>query len=93
MLQIKELIKRRAITMVRLAELIGMARPNLVTVLSGRHDSRASTLEGLAAALEAEWVLVPKEHLAEVRRVVEGHGSGPDWTAKSAVELFLERSK
>jgi transcriptional regulator with XRE-family HTH domain len=93
LLQLKQLIARRGPTPARLAELVGMARPNLVTTLSGKHDTRGSTLEALAGALDAEWVLVPKEHLALVQRVLEGRDTGPDHEAKSAVELFLEKKK
>ena len=91
--QLKELLARRGIAPSRLAELIGMARPNLVTTLAGKHDARGATLDALAAALNAEWVLVPKEHLAAVRRILEGKDIGPDRDAKSAAELFLERGK
>ena len=91
--KLNRLLRQRGTPVARLAELVGMARPNLVTTLSGKHDSRGSTLDALASALEAQWVLVPKERLPEVERVLEGHGAGPDYGAQSAVELFLEKSK
>lgn len=91
--QLNRLRRLRDTPVARLAELVGMARPNLVTTLTGKHDSRGSTLDALASALEAQWVLVPKEHLLEVQRILEGRGTGPDYEAKSAVELFLEKSK
>ncbi|MGO4156327.1 helix-turn-helix domain-containing protein [Cupriavidus basilensis] len=73
------------------ARLIGMAPSNLTTALSGRSDVRASTLEAVGAALDAEWVLVPREHLLAVKRLVEGKDSGPDREAKTSVEMFLEQ--
>jgi transcriptional regulator with XRE-family HTH domain len=91
--QLKQLIDRRGVTLARLAELVGMARPNLVTALSGKHDTRGSTLEAVADALNAEWVLVPKEQIAAVRRTLEGHDTGPDRQAKTAVEIFLEKKR
>ena len=89
--QLKQLLAQRAATATRLADLVGMARPNLVTTLSGKHDTRGSTLEALAGALDAQWVLVPKERLVAVQRILEGLDTGPDRAAKSAVELFLEK--
>lgn len=88
--QVRALRARRALATARLVELLGMARPNLVRVLGGKHDVRASTLEGLAAALDAEWVLVPKEQLEAVQRILTGKDAEPDWAAKSAVDLYLE---
>jgi hypothetical protein len=37
----------------------------------------------------AEWVMVPKEKLAEVRQVLDGKGSGPDRTARSTLDYLL----
>jgi hypothetical protein len=91
--QLKQLRARRNIPTAGLAELVGIARPNLVTTLSGKHDTRGSTLEALASALDAQWVLVPKERLEAVQRVLEGRDTGPDREAKSAVQLFLEKDK
>ncbi len=88
--QIRTLIARRKATVTALAPRIGMARPNLTAALSGRHDTRASTLDAVAFALDAEWVLVPNELAQEVRQVLEGKGQGPDRDAKSAADLFLE---
>lgn len=73
-------------------KLVGMAVPNLSAVFRGRGDSKSSTVEALATALDAEWVLVPKEHLREVRQVVDGKGTGPDRSAPSAIDMFLRGS-
>jgi transcriptional regulator with XRE-family HTH domain len=91
--QIKQLIVSRGALPARLAEVVGMARPNLVTTLSGKRDTRGSTLEAVADALDAEWVLVPKERLEAVRRTLEGHDTGPDKEAKSAVEMYFEKKQ
>jgi DNA-binding Xre family transcriptional regulator len=88
--QIKSLLARRAVSTTELGELVGMSRSNLSATLAGKHDTRGSTLEALATGLDAEWLLVPKEHLLMVRRVLDGKGVGPDYGAKSAAELFLE---
>jgi DNA-binding Xre family transcriptional regulator len=88
--QIKSLLVRRAVSTTELGEIVGIARSNLAATLAGKRDTRGSTLEALATGLDAEWLLVPKEHLMMVRRVLEGKGVGPDFEAKSAAELFLE---
>ncbi|CAB3746350.1 helix-turn-helix domain-containing protein [Paraburkholderia humisilvae] len=90
--QIKQLIAQRETPSARLAELVGIARPNLVTTLSGKHDTRGSTLDAIAGALNAQWVLVPNEHLAAVERVLAGRDAGPDREAKSAVDLFVGKN-
>ncbi len=77
-------------TLASVAGLIGMAASNLTTVMKGKHDVRASTLEAIAAALDAEWVLVPRECRAAVDRIFEGKSIGPDHEAKTSVELVLE---
>lgn len=66
--------------------------PNLSAVLRGKSDSRASTLEALASAMNSEWLLVPRERLAEARQVLEGKGAGPDLEARSANDIFLDKS-
>jgi transcriptional regulator with XRE-family HTH domain len=55
-----------------LAELTGLSRPNLSAILSrnSRTDVRGSTLEALAGSLDAEWVLMPKHMMPEVRRSI-----------------------
>lgn len=66
-----------------------MAASNLSVALSGRQDVRASTLNSIAAALDAEWVLVPRERLADVRQLLAGKAAGPDRTAPTSVDLLL----
>jgi transcriptional regulator with XRE-family HTH domain len=88
--ELKALIARRGATLTALAPLVGMARPNLTAALSGRHDPRASTLDAIAFALDAQWVLVPRERLEAVERALEGKDAGPDRDAKSAADLFME---
>ncbi|MCP3708952.1 hypothetical protein M3I54_18475 [Paraburkholderia sp. CNPSo 3274] len=60
-----------------MAERLGVAHQNLGASLSGRHDARSSTLDGAADALDAEWVLVPRESLAEIRGVLASKRVGP----------------
>lgn len=88
--QIKALLGRRGMSVTELSGLTGIARPNLSATLAGRHDARSNTLDALAAGMDAQWVLVPKEHLAAVRQVLAGKGSGPDLEAPSAAEMFLK---
>jgi transcriptional regulator with XRE-family HTH domain len=88
--QIRALLSRRGMSLTELGELTGIARPNLSATLAGRHDARSNTLDALAAGLDAQWVLVPKEQLAAVRQVLAGKGTGPDLEAPSAAEMFLK---
>lgn len=88
--QINSLLGRRPISTTELGTLLGIARSNLSATLAEKHDARSSTLEALAAGLEAEWVLVPKEHLAAVKQVLDGKGSRPDLAAQSAADLFMK---
>lgn len=88
--QLRALLSRRDVTLTALAPRIGMARSNLTAALSGRYDTRASTLEAVAFALDAQWILVPREHVENVQRVLEGKSLGPDRDAKTAAELFME---
>lgn len=87
--QLRQLRDRRDISLNALAQLVGMAPPNLSTALSGRADVRSSTLSALASALDAEWVLVPRDQAPAVRRLLEGKESGPDREAPTSVDLLL----
>jgi transcriptional regulator with XRE-family HTH domain len=88
--QCHKLRKLRGSSLAAMGRVVGMAESNLSNVLTGKRDSRASTLEGIASALNAEWVLVPAEKLAEVKQVLGGKGAGPDRSARSATDIFLE---
>jgi transcriptional regulator with XRE-family HTH domain len=90
--QLKSLLKQRKLRVNDLARLLGLAPSNLSAPLNGTSDTRGSTLEAVAAALDAEWVLVPREHLPEVRQLVAGKGVGPDTSAPTAVDLFLSQN-
>ncbi|CAJ95850.1 transcriptional regulator [Cupriavidus sp. SK-4] len=89
--QCRDMREARGKTLTEIGRVLGMASQNLSAILLGKKDSRASTLEALAAALDAEWVLVPNERAQEVRQVLEGKGSGPDRSARSAVDIFLDQ--
>lgn len=66
-----------------------MTPDELVETLAGKRDIASSTLDKLAMELNSEWVLVPKENLTTVRRLLEGKGVEPDYSALSAAELYL----
>ena len=91
LLQCQKMRLARHKTLAELGRTLGMAAQNLSAILRGKNDSRASTLEALAAALDSEWVLVPKERLMEVKQILEGKGSGPDRSARSALDVFLNK--
>ncbi|WP_206363434.1 helix-turn-helix domain-containing protein [Cupriavidus necator] len=89
--QCRQLREARGKTLTDIGRVLGMATQNLSAILLGKKDSRASTLEALAAALDAQWVLVPNERIQEVRQVLEGKGSGPDRSARGALDIFLDK--
>ena len=74
-----------------LATFVGMKTPNIYRVLSSTKDVRASTLEGLAGALDAKWMLVPKHLIPEVERLISGKAVGLDDSPSSLEMLFGEK--
>jgi transcriptional regulator with XRE-family HTH domain len=75
-------------TLQSLANLTAMSAPQVSNVLSGKVDSRASTLEALADAMDASLVLIPKHLLPEVSRLLSGKTIGPD-NVRSTVDRLL----
>ena len=71
-----------------LSTLSGLSAPHISTVLSGSRDARGSTLEALADAMDAQWVLVPKHLLSEVERLLSGKSIGPDDVPSTVDRLF-----
>ena len=72
-----------------LASLTAMSVPQVSNALNGRADSRLSTLEALADAMDASLVVVPKHLMPELARLLSGKTIGPDDVA-STVDRFLE---
>ncbi|WP_060817732.1 hypothetical protein [Caballeronia sordidicola] len=87
--QVDALIFQRGIIVEDLAKRADMTPDQLKETLRSEHDVAISTLNSLAAALDSEWVLVPREHLTAVRRLLDGSGAVPDFAALSAAELYL----
>jgi DNA-binding XRE family transcriptional regulator len=54
--------QERGMTQVRLAELAGLDQAEVRRLENGRGNPTEATLLRVAAALDAEWVLVPKVH-------------------------------
>jgi hypothetical protein len=71
-----------------IAEYIAVQPSNLYRMLASGRDMRGSTLDALAAALDAQWMLVPKHLIPEVERLLSGKAIGPD-DAPSSVERLL----
>jgi|GEM_PF-1844776 transcriptional regulator with XRE-family HTH domain len=71
-----------------LAATTGAAASHLSLVLRGKKDVQASTLDALAGALDAQWVLIPRHLMPEVERLLSGKAIGPD-NVPSAMEKFL----
>lgn len=73
-----------------LSKITGINRPRVTAVLSpsSNIDARVSTIDALAAGLDAEWVLVPRHLVPEVNRLLQGKTIGPD-NIPSAMERLL----
>ena len=89
LLQIKELMFQRGISMEAFSHLAGMTLPELTELLADEHDVSGAMLDRIATALSAEWVLLPIEHSTAVRRLLEAKGIEPDYAAPSTAELYL----
>ncbi|EJM95966.1 helix-turn-helix domain-containing protein [Herbaspirillum sp. YR522] len=76
-------------TLQNLSSLTAMSVPQVSNALNGRTDSRLSTLEALADAMDASLVVVPKHLMPELARLLSGKTIGPDDVA-STVDRFLE---
>lgn len=76
-------------TLQSLASLTAMSVPQVSNALNGRVDSRLSTLEALADAMDASLVVVPKHLMPELARLLSGKTIGPD-DVPSSVDRFLE---
>ncbi|SAK79147.1 hypothetical protein AWB77_03846 [Caballeronia fortuita] len=87
--QFESLMLQRGVTLKTLAERMGMSVPAVSSSLVRMDSDANSTLLALAAAMEAEWILVPKEHVRELKRLPDRDGTAPDYSALSAAELFL----
>lgn len=75
-------------TLQDLSGLTAMSVPQVSNVLNGKVDSRLSTLEALADALDASLVVIPKHLLPEVNRLLSGKAIGPD-NVRSTVDRLL----
>jgi hypothetical protein len=75
-------------TIPEIAEYVAIQPPNLYRMLASDRDMRGSTLDALAAALDAQWMLIPKHLVPEVERLLSGKTIGPD-DVPSSVERLL----
>jgi transcriptional regulator with XRE-family HTH domain len=89
--QLRHLRYDRRMSIGDLAGLSSMDASTVSDVLEGRYDALESTLEALAAGLNAKWVLVPTDLLPPIRKILSVTGCDPDYDAPSAAELFLSR--
>lgn len=75
-------------TLQNLSSLTAISVPQVSNVLSGKVDSRISTCEALADAMDASLMLIPKHLLPEVARLLSGKTIGPD-DVPSTVDRLL----
>jgi hypothetical protein len=88
--QIKELLFQRGLPSEALVERAGKAALDYQHGLKEGGEVQSSSLRALADALNAEWLLVPTEHLRDVRRMLDAEGAMPDYSAPTAAELYLK---
>ena len=91
--QIRARRKQLNRTLETLATFIGMQRTYLSVILSAKSkkDIRSSTLEALAAGLDAQWVLIPKHLMPEVERLLSGKQIGPGQVPSSVQRLLGDK--
>lgn len=75
-------------TLQQIHDVTGIAMSSISKLLRGKSEPKASTLEALADALDASWVLVPKHQLPEVQRLLSGKAIGPDGVPSTVDQLF-----
>lgn len=75
-------------TLLQIHDVTGLATSSVSKLLSGKSEAKAGTLEALADALDATWVLVPKHLLPEVQRLLSGKAIGPDEAPSTVDQLF-----
>lgn len=75
-------------TLQQIHDVTGIAISSISKLLSGKSEAKAGTLEALADALDATWVLVPKHLLPEVQRLLSGKAIGPDEAPSTVDQLF-----
>jgi transcriptional regulator with XRE-family HTH domain len=88
---IEQLQQRRADikkTLQDLALLTGLDTSVISQSLSGKRDSRISTCETLAGAMDASLMVIPNHLIPEVSRLLSGKSIGPD-NVPSAAERLL----
>lgn len=90
--QLQRRRKQQRKTLQDLADLTAMNIPQVSNVLSGKLDSRLSTYQALADAMDASLVLIPKHLLPEVERLLSGKSIGPD-DVPSTVDRLLGGAK
>lgn len=88
---IQQLKQRRMVlrkTLKELERLTDIDKSVISNTLNGKRDSRLSTVEALAGALNASLMVVPNHILPEVLRLLSGKTVGPD-DVPTAVERIL----
>jgi predicted transcriptional regulator len=85
----REMRRKRGLSQMALADLTGRKQARISLVEGGRDDPRLSTLIALARALGSELMLVPREHIAEVRQIVNASSKKPDRVLTFFEEMYV----
>jgi transcriptional regulator with XRE-family HTH domain len=76
------------LTLQQIHAVTGIATSSVSKLLNGKSEAKSGTLEALASALDASWVLVPRHLLPEVQRLLSGKAIGPDAAPSTVDQLF-----
>ena len=71
--RLRELRRSRGLTQAELARRAGLDQRQVARVEGGRHDTRVETLLALVGALDASFVIAPREAASADRQVDEIH--------------------
>lgn len=76
--QIRRIRHEQRLTQKELSARAGMSQDYLAKIENGTKRPREDTLETLARSLDAELVVVPRSHLAEVLKIIEATPAASD---------------
>ena len=90
-LRIKELLQEADITQAELAQLVGIARPNLSNIVNGKTNPSLSTLESIANALGVEIaeLFSPQDHFLAI---IRENGRTMTFLKREDLKEYIERN-
>lgn len=87
--QIQDLLSKRGRRKSWLSQAVGMEPSHVSRVLGGKLDARVSSVEKLAEALGARFILIPAEHQEQVSRILGRPASSASPSRTAFDDLFI----